>query len=182
MLGTVQEGKVLNLHEEEHQAVVEAVEQALSQLLEKKAFFEIRVNELAKKAGIARSTFYRNYTSIEDVVRHSIQRTLSEFNRQYKPSTVSERFEPKYISDVWNYVIKYDSQIRLMRRTGLSELYLEEINRHLISIYGENLSTQDKLELYAVAGAQYNIIFNLAAGSDADMKNLKFKFELESCL
>lgn len=172
----------MNFHKDEHQAVIESVEQALAQLLEKKAFFDIRVSELVKKAGIARSTFYRNYTDMEDVVRCSIRRTLSQFAQQYHPQTVAERFEPKYIADVWEYVIKYDKQIRLMRTAGLSELYLDEINRYLVDIYGKNLPIQDKIQMYAFAGAQYNIIFHLAAESDVDIKNLKLRFEFESGL
>ena len=87
----------MNLHTEEHQEVIAAVEEALAFLIDKKAFSEITISELVKKAGIARSTFYRNYESKEDIIRSSIRKTLLEFDEQFTPETIDERYETEYI-------------------------------------------------------------------------------------
>ncbi|MEE0391693.1 MAG: TetR/AcrR family transcriptional regulator [Lachnospiraceae bacterium] len=64
------------------QIVIESLETALASLIETKNFSEISISELVKKAGIARSTFYRNYECKEDIIRFSIRRTLNEFSMQ----------------------------------------------------------------------------------------------------
>ncbi|MBQ9032822.1 MAG: TetR/AcrR family transcriptional regulator [Parasporobacterium sp.] len=46
----------------------EAVQDALFILMEKKDYEEIRITELIQKAGIARSAFYRNYKTKDDVL------------------------------------------------------------------------------------------------------------------
>ena len=78
----------MNPHTEEHQEVIAAVEEALAILIDKKDFSAITISELVKKAGIARSTFYRNYESKEDIIRSSIRKTLSEFDEQFTPRTI----------------------------------------------------------------------------------------------
>ena len=40
---------------------------ALSQLLKEKSFSSITVSELTKKAGVSSMTYYRNYSSKEDI-------------------------------------------------------------------------------------------------------------------
>ena len=168
----------MNLHTEEHQEVIAAVEEALAFLIDKKAFSEITISELVKKAGIARSTFYRNYESKEDIIRSSIRKTLLEFDEQFTPETIDERYETQYILEVWDYIIKYNRQIRRISKAGLSDIYLDEFNRHLLRIYNEkSLSLQDKIRLFGLSGAQYNIIFNLALRSDASIDIKKFEFK-----
>lgn len=168
----------MNLHTEEHQEVIAAVEEALAFLIDEKEFSEITISELVKKAGIARSTFYRNYESKEDIIRSSIRKTLMEFDEQYTPETIDERYETEYILEVWDYIIKYNRQIRRISKAGLSDIYLDEFNRHLLHIYNEkSLSLQDKIRLFGLSGAQYNIIFNLALKSDASIDIKKFEFK-----
>jgi len=167
----------MNLHKEEHLEVIAAVEEALAFLIDKKEFSEITISELVKKAGIARSTFYRNYESKEDIIRSSIKRTLREFDEQFTPKTIDERYETEYILEVWDYLIKYNQQIRRISKAGLSNIYLDEFNCHLLRIYKDRpLSLQDKIHLFGLAGAQYNIIFNLAlkAGSKIDIKKFEY--------
>lgn len=48
--------------------VKEAIAIATAQLLEKKAFEKISVQEIVTRAGVGRSSFYRNFTSKEDVL------------------------------------------------------------------------------------------------------------------
>lgn len=152
----------MNFHKEEHEMVIGSVEKALAALIETKNFSEITISELVKKAGIARSTFYRNYECKEDIIRLSIRRTLEEFSQEHHPQTISERYQAQYIQEVWEYVIKYNKQLKSIHKAGLLNIYLEEINKHLLDIYGSDLSVQDKIQLFGLAGAQCNIIFNLA--------------------
>lgn len=64
------------------------------------------------------------------------------------------------MNEVRNYVDKYRNQIKSIYKSGLSYLYLEELNKHLISLRPYNLTMNEKIYLYGLAGAQYNIIYN----------------------
>ncbi len=166
----------MNLHTEEHQVIITSIEEALASLMEQKSFSEITISELVRKSGVARSTFYRNYDTKEDIIRNSIRRTIAEFDQQYHSRTIDERYESEYILQVWDYIIRYSKQLRIISRAGLSGLYLEEFNRHLMQIHGKNISTGEKVRLFGLAGAQYNIIFNLAMKTDQKIDLKKFDF------
>ncbi|HUM82663.1 MAG TPA: TetR/AcrR family transcriptional regulator [Lachnospiraceae bacterium] len=152
----------MNQHGEEHQVVVASVREALFALMEKKEYSGITVCELCRKAGIARSTFYRNYDSKDSVLRASMQDVFLEFDRQYFPETLDDRYKEKYIREVTEYVARYQKRLKCISRANLSNIYLEEFNRHLLNTYRRGLEHQDKIRIYSVAGAQYNLIFNLS--------------------
>ncbi len=52
------------------------IQQALAQLLEKKAISDITVTELAEAANINRKTFYAHYSSIQNVVEEAEHETV----------------------------------------------------------------------------------------------------------
>lgn len=53
--------------------------EALSMLIETKPYHEITITELIQKAGVGRSTFYRNYDVIDDVLVEKLDREFEEF-------------------------------------------------------------------------------------------------------
>lgn len=61
-------------NEEAHRQTVEGIEAALLLLLRDKALPEISVTELARKAGVSRAAFYRNYASPEAVLEEIVLR------------------------------------------------------------------------------------------------------------
>ncbi len=57
--------------------------------------------------------------------------------------------------------IKKQTCIEGVAKAGLSHLYLEEINKHLLELFPYRMTSKEMINLYGLAGAQYNIIFNL---------------------
>ena len=53
--------------------VIEHITQALLQLLQEKDLGEISISELCRRAGIGRASFYRNFTSREEILRAHIR-------------------------------------------------------------------------------------------------------------
>lgn len=151
----------MNKREEEKRIIFASLKEALMILLDDNDFNKISVSQLVKKAGIARSTFYNYFTDKEDLIRFLIQEELSDFDQQFKPKTIEERYENKYINEVWQYLLKDEKAIRSLAEAGLSGIYLEEMNKHLLELFPYRLTSQEMINLYGLAGAQYNIIFNL---------------------
>ncbi|MFC6177615.1 TetR/AcrR family transcriptional regulator [Companilactobacillus huachuanensis] len=150
----------MNKRDEEKQIIFESLKEALLILMEKKDFSRITVKELVSKAGVARSTFYRYFPNKIDLVRFLIHDALINFDKKYAPKTIEERFESPYMDEVRNYVQQYKNPIKSIYKSGLSYLYLEELNKHLISLKPYKLTMKEKIYLYGLAGAQYNIIYN----------------------
>lgn len=145
---------------EEKMIIFESLKEALLTLMGQKSFDKISVKELVEKAGIARSTFYRHFPNKIELVKFLIEDTLIKFDHDYAPKTISERFDEPYMREVRRYVVKYRDPIKSIYKAGLSYLYLEVLNLHLIKLRPYNLTMEEKIELFGLAGAQYNIIFN----------------------
>ena len=60
-----------------------AITSALEQLLEKKQFMDITVTDIQKTAGVGRSTFYRLFDNIDDVVTYSVDEQFKEIVKDY---------------------------------------------------------------------------------------------------
>ena len=58
--------------------------QALFELLKKKPLQEISITDLVKKAGASRASFYRNYTSKEQIIEEYLQEVFVEISRRHK--------------------------------------------------------------------------------------------------
>lgn len=62
-----------------NETVKEAVTTALIQMMTKKPIGEIQIKDLAKAAGVSRSSFYRNFDSKEDVLIKHINNIYSDY-------------------------------------------------------------------------------------------------------
>ena len=68
-------------HTQENQIVRECIATALLQLMREKPFEAITVTELARRAGVSRTTYYRNFTSKEDILRASVDQIMDAFTK-----------------------------------------------------------------------------------------------------
>ena len=55
--------------------------EALSKLLNHKFYKDIKITEIINKAGISRATFYRNFSSKDDIVRLKVKNMIVEFHQ-----------------------------------------------------------------------------------------------------
>ena len=70
------ESKISN--EESRMLTREALRYALFDLLKEKKIDSIKVVDLVKRAGVSRASFYRNYTSINDIISDTIDLTIDD--------------------------------------------------------------------------------------------------------
>lgn len=151
----------MNLHEEEHNIVIQSITDALFALMKEKPFSEIKVTELIQKAGIARSTYYRNFTSKEDIVKLYFQNIFQSFQEKYTIKTIEQRYSQAHVSHVLEFLIPYIENINILNSAGISSYYLTYLNEYLMSLYGTcNMTKEKSFQIYAIAGAEYNLIFN----------------------
>ena len=73
----------MNNHESKYFYTAHLMNQALLALLEKKDIEFITVTEIAKKAGVNRSTFYLHYDTVYELLEETIENLNKEFIRSF---------------------------------------------------------------------------------------------------
>lgn len=151
----------MNLHVEEHEIVVQSLTEALLELMKSKPFSEISVTELIQKAGVARSTYYRNFNSKEDIIKQFIKSIFLEFQEKYPVISLEERYTEEHISHILEFLLYYVDTVEILSNSGMASFFLSLLNDYLMGLYEkESTNPKDSFRIYSIAGAEYNLIFN----------------------
>lgn len=67
-------------NQERNTYVCNAITEALLNLLKAKRLDSINIGEITEEAQVSRNSFYRNFTSKEDIIRHRIRMYLQEWS------------------------------------------------------------------------------------------------------
>jgi len=114
---------------------------ALSQLLKEKSFSSITVSELTKKAGVSRMTYYRNYSSKEDI------------------------FEAYLEDALITYVKKHHEFLDNLFKCGYGHLFLNAIDQYVMYRWKKEDDSLDHIyRLHAFSGALYNSYIHWSLG------------------
>ena len=170
----------MNLHQEAHKAVESSVTEALFLLMSEKPFEQITVSELIRRAGVARSTYYRNYSSMREIIVRLIDSVFDAFMREFPGTTLADRTRKDYIWHVFHYVEKYSQLLSTLRNAGLSAIYLEEFNRHLLRLAGPDVTQRQIQSIYAIAGAEFNMIFYMYLDSHPAFSRERMQAQMEA--
>ena len=113
-------------NEKNRQLTREAICEALFILLnEEKNINNIKIVDLVKKAGVSRSAFYRNYNSIEDVLKSSINSELKSLLESLNSN----------LSNNWKIIIKYfrknKNNLITLYKSGHFYLLLDQFNEKI---------------------------------------------------
>ncbi len=146
----------MNKKEESNKRVKKAITDALFSLLKTKNLNGITISELIKEAGVARMSFYRNYTSKEDVLLTLVRDVLQDF-RETADYDLSNVYQKKHVYRSFRYFEQYSPYFRGFHDAGFSAMLLQELNRFHEEIAGLMSSgSKEKYRLYVYMGALYN--------------------------
>lgn len=121
---------------------------ALLLLMEKKDYNDITIGEIAEKAGVNRSTYYRHFEKKDDVIVYflgNISKSILEWDREKKPD-----FE-EHLVYVYSHYYKHKKQMLLIYRNGLSIFFLDVLKKYLGAETHKDEQTAE----------QYNIAFHI---------------------
>ena len=136
--------------------VKERITTTLFHLLEQKSISEISVSEIISGAGVARASFYRNYSSKESVIPTLIADVLETFretiqydeNNFYTYENVRRSFE---------YFSRYETQVLDLHRFGYGSILLEMLNQFHEEVAGTMAHRSiERYKLYIYIGSLYN--------------------------
>lgn len=122
--------------------------EALLQLMEKKNYDEISVSEIAKRAGVHRATFYRHFSSREDILRCSLSDILKEAEGD---RNLLQKDFASFILPVFQTLYHKKEQILLLYRSGHAGLLMDVLKDYFDFDETDGLSVSRMTDKYRAA-------------------------------
>ena len=111
----------MDKRKEENQRVKRSITNALFALMAEKSLAEIHISELVSKAGVARASFYRNYSTKEDVLVTLIRDILEEFREEIDLEQ-GDIYTFENVVRIFRQLKKYRDYILGMQHYGFSSI------------------------------------------------------------
>ncbi|MCR4903381.1 MAG: TetR/AcrR family transcriptional regulator, partial [Butyrivibrio sp.] len=129
--------------------------EAVLLLMENTEFNRLKISDIAKKAGVSRTTFYQYYTSPYSVLTDYLNIILSEYILSSENFSNNQYFDHEHIIFSFNFFDKYSYYFLTLTKHKLHSIMFEEINRFVLN---HILPEKDiaLYQLYAYAGALLN--------------------------
>ena len=107
--------------------------EALLRLMERKPFAEITVTEITQKAGLSRRTFYRIFTTREEVLAHYADTLYAEFVEQLQARPACDYQEVMRLYFQFWYTHK--SFLMLLKRNDLLPMIAQQYGRYFPEVF-----------------------------------------------
>lgn len=127
--------------------------EALVILLEKKKFSEITIKEITRKAGVNRSTYYRNFHSKEEIITFFYTYILEKCISIQASTKIEE-----HLLNIFNQFLSYKKELICLHENKLSYLLLEALN-HFFKEHKEPknyINFENDFEVCYHAGGVFN--------------------------
>lgn len=129
--------------------------EALCRLSKTKEYYDISISEIITKAGISRATFYRNFSSKEDIIIKKANQLITDFYQDiidyYKENSPED--ELFLIQAFFDLVDREEAFINLVINANLESIMIEHIHR-IITTHNEMfypiVKTKKKTENYTM--------------------------------
>ncbi len=148
----MKENKILNVrymsNSEANRITKESICLALLTLMDTKDFEKISITEIVKKAGVSRQSFYRNYTSKEDIVIEIEEEILSSFSESLRDPKYRDNLR-LWLHDFFQFIDENQNLVRILDKAGLSAILFSKAP--FIVESGKGLGSG--IEHYFVVGA-----------------------------
>ena len=149
-----------------------AITDTLFDLMSEKNLHDISITELIQKAGVARVSFYRNYSSKEDVLVSLVKDVLDDF-RENADYDMSNPYTLHHIKRTFEYFLKYKRYMINLYHSGFGSMVLEELNNFHRSIMPEPKTNSERYHLYMYMGSLYNtVIYWLQEENPVDIEEI----------
>lgn len=142
----------------QNQIARDRIVSAMMRLTREKPISEVTVQELTELADVSRMTFYRNYTSKEDVFIsniHDILALYQECDAQQNPE--GHFYDKGRIHNSFSYFYQYKSFVNALICCGFSDIFLQNLTEFVLNKWLKD--TEDKLERCRIVSF-VGILFN----------------------
>ena len=131
------------------------IAEALICLMRKKDFSEITNKDITDKAGLSHFTYYRNFSSKDDVIKFYLDDITNEFiknkNVNYTPNNFKE-----YIITLFYHLKEKEEIGLLLYKANLIHYIKDEFDKIFMN---KATNIKEKYNYYFVSGGLYNIYY-----------------------
>lgn len=124
---------------EAHDVVVESITGALLILMQKKPLNEINVSELCTKAGVSRVSFYRNFTSLEDILTKYLKKCTEDWWTEFSKKSEDD-IRQSFWKELLNQYKMNTDLINLLKKNNITYI----IKDHIFSCCGPKPEHDEK--------------------------------------
>jgi AcrR family transcriptional regulator len=131
------------------------ISDSLLLLMAKKDYGDIAIGEITDKAGVNRSTYYRNFKSKEDIIEFFFTNIMHEYLNDYEQ--MADRSAASYLLTIFSCFYRHKNDLLLIHKSGLSYLFLPVLNRLFKeSAEAQNMAHSERYKRYFHTGGIYN--------------------------
>ncbi|MDL2206597.1 TetR/AcrR family transcriptional regulator [Eubacteriales bacterium OttesenSCG-928-N13] len=143
-------------NEETNRITKESIESALLLLIREKPLDRISITDIARRAGVSRTAYYRNYTSKENILQTMLQDVVRDVTQtmQLEGSTTDTE---DYWRAMFRVVKKYTPSLDILLKTHHWNQILHEVNRQ-IQPHVQRGDAEESYQRYFYCGAAYNVL------------------------
>lgn len=124
--------------------------EALMLLMNEKPYAKISISDITRKAGIARTTFYRNYKDKVDIVYEHLNNTISMRLQNIEKDNVNEKKKTIFITFDHKYLLEHKKSLqKIISNTDIENRIFRNMERFPIAIM-EHLKKQFSTEEYLI--------------------------------
>lgn len=132
---------------------------ALMELLETKSLSAITITELTYRAGVSRMTYYRNYSSKDEIFSSYLSDILDSYSEDVQEwSDKGNYYDYKNMLHCYSYFHTHRTFIRCLLKCGMGDLLLKAVTDYIVNTYyNPKRGKAFYYTLQAFAGSLYNI-------------------------
>ncbi len=152
-----------------HHYADDKIYDALTLLMKEKEYKDITITDIAKKAGLARMTFYRNYPDKDTVLLKRLVHIISTIYNERSASSAEK------ISESWKEILRImkDEPLgQLLKDAALLDKSFSIIKNYFLNVYPEfnSIDTnneKNRMALYRYLGEMFGCLMYCADNRDA---------------
>jgi len=115
---------------ESNRITKECIESAVVLLMKEKAFAEITITDIVKRAGVSRTAYYRNYSSKEDILHSLVKEVVNNI------VTSMSMYDPakdlyKFWLEMFKGIKPFSETFQILLKANMGETLLFEISQKL---------------------------------------------------
>lgn len=141
-----------------NQQVKDRLFHALIEIALQKDLSRITVTELIERSGVARASFYRNFSSVEEIIDYGIEEMAIQYHSGM-PSNMEDFHSREAMLYKFRFYGEHADLVLSFHRANVTVTLLDIITDCEIATSGDMPSTSiSRYELYYYAGAFYNMM------------------------
>lgn len=142
----------------QNQMARDRIVSAMMQLIREKPISEVTVQELTELADVSRMTFYRNYSSKEDVFISHIHDILMLYQED---DTLKDQeghfYDRKRIRHGFSYFYQYKDFVNALICCGLSDIFLQKLTEFALDKWLSDIEDiMERYRLVSFVGIMFN--------------------------